>query len=89
MGTSFTIFQTEGTNSYEGMGEAFRHGAFNGGYKVALKNKDGVITDYLWMRGSKTEPVFRVVVDCQGDDESRYEYLLTWHRSLIQRADEA
>lgn len=86
---SYTIFQTEGTNSYEGMGEAFRHGAFNGGYKVALKNKDGVITDYLWMRGSKTEPVFRVVVDCQGDDESRYEYLLAWHRSLIQRADEA
>ena len=86
---SYTIFQTEGTNSYEGMGEAFRHGSFSGGYKVALKDKDGVITDYLWMRGSKTEPVFRVAVDCQGDDEHRYEYLLAWHRSLIERADQA
>lgn len=86
---SFTIFQTEGTNCYEGMGEAYRHGLYSGGYKVALKNRDGVITDYLWMRGSKTEPVFRVVVDCQGDDENRYEYLLAWHRSMIERADRA
>lgn len=86
---SYTIFQTEGTNSYEGMGEAFRHGSHSGGYKVALKNNDGVITDYLWMRGSKTEPVFRVLVDCEGDDEGRYEYLLAWHRSLIERADKA
>lgn len=86
---SYAIYQTEGTNSYEGMGEAFRHGSFSGGYKVALKDKDGVLTDYLWMRGSKTEPVFRVLVDCQGDDEHRYEYLLAWHRSLIERADQA
>lgn len=86
---SYAIFQTEGTNSYEGMGEGFRHGSFSGGHKVALKDKDGLITDYLWMRGSKTEAVFRVVVDCQGDDEDRYEYLLAWHRSMIERADQA
>ncbi|MGH0053426.1 MAG: phosphoglucomutase, partial [Sphaerochaetaceae bacterium] len=84
---SYTVFQSEGTNMVEGMGESFRTPPFTGGYKVALKNKEGIVTDFLWMRGSKTEPVYRVMVDCRGDDESRHDQLLAWHRSLIARAD--
>lgn len=87
---AYTVFQTEGTLTAEGMGEAFRTPPpFTGGYKVALKNRDGIITDFLWMRGSKTEPVYRVMVDSMGgDDVSRHDMLLAWHRSLIARADE-
>ncbi len=84
---SYSIFQTEGTVCSEGMGEAFRHAPYTGGYKVALKDENGIITDYLWMRGSKTEPVFRVVVDCKGEDQKRHDWLLAWHRSIIQAAD--
>jgi len=86
---SFAIFQTEGTENHMGIGEEFRNDPYTGGYKVALKDKDGVITDFLWMRGSKTEPVFRVVVDAKGDDPDRYRYLLDWHRSMLATAAEA
>ncbi|MBG0766472.1 MAG: phosphoglucomutase [Spirochaetaceae bacterium] len=85
---TYTVFQSEGTSTVEGMGEAFRSPPYTGGYKVALKNKDGIITDFLWMRGSKTEPVYRVMVDSRGDDVSRHDRLLAWHRSLIARADQ-
>jgi phosphomannomutase len=86
---SFAIFQTEGTENHMGIGEEFRNDPYTGGYKVALKDKDGVITDFLWMRGSKTEPVFRVVVDAKGDDPDRYRYLLDWQRSMLATAAEA
>ena len=85
---AYTVFQSEGTSTVEGMGEAFRTPPFTGGYKVALKDKDGIVTDFLWMRGSKTEPVYRVMVDSKGDDMSRHDRLLAWHRSLIARADQ-
>jgi phosphomannomutase len=86
---SFAILQTEGTESHEGMGEAYRHEPYTGGYKVVFKDRDGSITDFLWMRGSKTEPVFRVVVDAKGEDPERYHYLLNWHRSMLATAAEA
>nr|WP_321297852.1 phosphoglucomutase [uncultured Sphaerochaeta sp.] len=86
---SFAVFQTEGTESHEGMGEEHRCEPYTGGYKVVFRDKDGAITDFLWMRGSKTEPVFRVVVDAKGDDPDRYHYLLDWHRSMLATAAEA
>lgn len=86
---SFAVLQTEGTESLEGMGEAHRHEPYTGGYKVVFKDRDGSVTDFLWMRGSKTEPVFRVVVDAKGEDPERYRYLLNWHRSMLASAAEA
>ncbi|MGE4453808.1 MAG: phosphoglucomutase [Sphaerochaeta sp.] len=84
---AYTVYQSEGTVTREGIGQKQRTPPFSGGYKVALRNKEGIITDFLWMRGSKTEPVYRVMVDCRGDDVSRHDKLLAWHRSLIARAD--
>lgn len=86
---SFAILQTEGSECHEGMGEAYRSAPHTGGYKVVFKDRDGSITDFLWMRGSKTEPVFRVVVDAKGDEPERYRYLLDWHRSMLASAAEA
>ena len=84
---SYNVLQTEGIEERSGQGESYRTPPFSGGYKVVLKNEEGVITDFLWMRGSKTESVFRVLVDCRGDDVARHDYLLNWHRSIIARAD--
>ena len=60
--------------------------SYTGGYKVALCDRDGREQAFLWMRGSKTEPVFRLIADVAGDREETHDYLLAWQRSLIERA---
>ncbi len=77
----------EGTNAREGTGSTFRSGEERGGLKIVFMNRNGVETDYIWMRGSGTEPVFRVLADCKGTDKEREEWFLNWHRSIIERAD--
>lgn len=83
---SYRIYQTEGLECRRGGGEAYRTPPYTGGFKVALLDTDEVERAYLWMRGSKTEPVFRLMVDLSGSNEATYEYLLAWHRSLISEA---
>ncbi len=70
-----------------GFGQNFRSGMEKGGLKIIFSGKDGIDTDYIWMRGSGTEPVFRILADCIGNDPKREEWLLKWHRSMIERAD--
>ena len=71
-----------------GFGQTFRSGLEKGGLKIIFSNKEGNDTDYIWMRGSGTEPVFRILADCKGESKEREEWLLQWHRSMIERADE-
>jgi phosphomannomutase len=84
--TSYKIIQTEGTEERIGSGPAYRTPPYNGGFKVGLYNDENVMTDFLWMRGSKTEPIFRLLVDCKGDNTNRHDYLLELHRLVITRA---
>ncbi len=58
-----------------------------GGLKVLLYDSQQRVSDFLWMRASGTEPVFRIAVDAEGDDQKRHDDLLTWHRNLILSAD--
>ena len=83
---SYRVYQSEGLECRLGIGEEYRTPPYTGGYKVALCDIDGAEQAFLWMRGSKTEPVFRLMVDLCGTDETTYDYLLAWHRSLIERA---
>ncbi len=85
---SYKVYQMEGTNLYQGAGEEHRNEPYSGGYKIVFCNALGEETDFIWMRGSKTEPVFRVLADCQGEDTDRHDYLITWQRSLIAKANE-
>ncbi len=84
--TSYRVYQTEGMECRVGIGEEYRSAPYTGGYKVALCDRKGVEQAFLWMRGSKTEPVFRLIADVAGTYESTHDYLLAWHRSLIERA---
>lgn len=84
--SSYKIIQTEGLEERIGSGPTYRNPPYTGGFKVALYNKENVMTDYLWMRGSKTEPVFRLLVDCMGDDKNRHDYLLELHRLIITQS---
>ncbi len=77
----------EGQKEKLGFGMDFRSGLEKGGLKIIFSNKVGLDTDYIWMRGSGTEPVFRVLADCMGKNSKREEWLLKWHRSMIERAD--
>jgi phosphomannomutase len=43
----------------------------------------------LWMRGSGTEPVFRVMADVEGLNTALHDRLLGWHRAMLNEADSA
>ncbi len=79
--------QTEGTICRTGVGNALRTGAGRGGLKILFLDQNDEATDFIWMRGSGTEPVFRIMADAQGNDQSRHDYLLAWQRSLVEMAD--
>jgi phosphomannomutase len=76
---------SEGTVLREGVGPQYRTGAQKGGLKVELLNGDGEVLGFLWMRGSGTEPVFRVAAEIKGDDPEGEKNLLEWLRDLVER----
>jgi phosphoglucomutase len=67
--------------------------AGNGGLKICLLDEKGGERAFIWMRGSATEPVFRIMadVDCSEisfDDGKEIErFLLDWQRRMIIEAD--
>lgn len=42
---------------------------------------------FMWMRGSQTEPLFRVMCDVSGDEKEMEKELLDWERELIEESD--
>ncbi|AEV30516.1 phosphomannomutase [Sphaerochaeta pleomorpha str. Grapes] len=84
----YVAYQMEGTVCTEGLGETFRTPPYKGGHKIVFLDKDGLCTDFIWMRGSGTEPVFRVMADCEGSSQKRHDYLLAWQRDMIAKADQ-
>ncbi|MCX7788860.1 MAG: phosphatidylglycerol lysyltransferase [Spirochaetes bacterium] len=78
----------EGLEERIGAGPASRRGTEKGGFKILFENSQGQGIAFLWMRKSGTEPVFRILVDLEGADKDHFHDLLSWHRSMIQKADE-
>ncbi|MBP5520028.1 MAG: phosphoglucomutase [Treponema sp.] len=58
-----------------------------GGLKIIFKNKESKPIAFIWMRGSGTEPVFRIMCDAKGDNPQMEKALLEWETSLITKAD--
>lgn len=58
-----------------------------GGLKILLKDIGGNVVAFVWMRGSGTEPVFRVMCDVKGDNPELEKILLQWHTKMIIDAD--
>jgi phosphomannomutase len=84
---TYKVINYEGVLEKHGMGSDYRSGAQRGGFKVLFRDDQGIFKAYLWMRGSGTEPVFRVMVDVRGDDLSHEEALLKWHTEMVLKAD--
>jgi phosphoglucomutase len=61
--------------------------AGTGGLKIVFTG-EGRERAFIWMRGSKTEPVFRIMADAEGGTELERE-LLQWQHSMVSRADGA
>lgn len=85
--TGWREINYEGTRAKTGFGPDFRSGKARGGLKIAFFNKRGRDTDFIWMRGSGTEPVFRIMADSRGDDKERHDMLLNLQREMIEAAD--
>lgn len=58
-----------------------------GGLKIIFKNQDNKNIAFMWMRGSGTEPVFRIMCDVKGDNEKMEKELLEWEHELISLSD--
>lgn len=86
--TGWREINYEGIDAKTGFGPNFRTGKARGGLKIVFSNARGEDTDFIWMRGSGTEPVFRIMADCLGDDAERHDFLLNFHRNLIEEADQ-
>ncbi|MDR2495086.1 MAG: phosphatidylglycerol lysyltransferase [Spirochaetaceae bacterium] len=77
--------------SYQGTEEKrgiTRFGAAGkGGLKITFTNHAGNQIAWIWMRGSGTEPVFRVMADAEGPDTGLERYLIAWQRRMVTEAD--
>ena len=83
--SAYRFINYEGTKSFTGPGG--RTGNGRGGFKVELLDGSGVPRGFLWMRGSGTEPVFRVMADIAAENPETEKALLDWHRKILAKAD--
>jgi phosphoglucomutase len=60
-----------------------------GGLRIVFSNAEGAAVAFAWMRGSGTEPVFRVMADVSTGRPEDEAWLLDWHRNLVLAADQA
>ena len=58
-----------------------------GGLKIIFKDKDSKPIAFIWMRGSGTEPVFRIMCDVKGNKADMEKVLLEWETELIKKSD--
>jgi phosphoglucomutase len=66
--------------------------AGRGGLKINFLDRDRVPVAAIWMRGSATEPVFRIMADveiAEGRDEDLERDLIFWQRRMVCEADQA
>jgi phosphoglucomutase len=83
--TGWEVSAYNGTEERRGIadfGEAGR-----GGLKICFLNDAGNRVASIWMRGSATEPVFRIMADVEGQDKRMERELVEWQRRMIAEAD--
>ena len=76
---------TNGTEENRNLSDYSKNG--KGGLKILFIDKNKSPLAYIWMRGSGTEPVFRVLCDVKGNNSAEEHELLDWERSMILKAD--
>ena len=82
---SYEAVITKGTVETAGVSDWSESG--KGGLKIIFKDEAGSPLAFIWMRGSGTEPVFRIMCDVRGDKVEEEKALLAWETELIAKAD--
>ena len=85
--TGWQEINTIGTESYIGTGAQARKAGIKGGLKILFSNADGKDIAFIWMRGSGTEPVFRILADIESANSADERYLIQWQHTMVQEAD--
>lgn len=77
---------TNGTK--EKIGAADFSKSKKGGLKILFYEKNSSApSSFIWMRGSGTEPVFRIMCDVKGKDAKKEKELLAWETKMLAQAD--
>jgi phosphoglucomutase len=58
-----------------------------GGLKITFYNGNNTNVAAIWMRGSGTEPVFRIMADVDGNNLQFERALIEWQREMVLEAD--
>jgi len=82
---SWKAFATNGTEE-KPVGNDFAASG-KGGLRIVFSGAEDKAKAFIWMRGSGTEPVFRIMADIEGGGPEDEEYLLSWHRDMVRTAD--
>ena len=69
------------------LGPGNRDGNESGGFKIVFLNQQNQQVGFLWMRSSKTEPLFRLSSEIEGSKDQQ-EKLLAWHREMLEKSAE-
>ena len=86
---SWSAENYEGTESKAGLSNRDKNKTERGGLKILFQNPEGENKACIWMRGSGTEPVFRILADVEGKNPDLECFLLDWQREMIERADQS
>ncbi len=82
---SWIAIANNGTDETRGIGDFGVSG--KGGLKVLFVDRAGLECAYVWMRGSGTEPVFRILADARGSNVETERKLLAWLTAMVTEAD--
>lgn len=86
---SYEAVLTNGTKETRNASDFSKSG--KGGLKILFyadkKNTNTLPCAFIWMRGSGTEPVFRVMCDVKGNNTEEEAYLLKWETEMLEKAD--
>jgi phosphoglucomutase len=84
---SWTAIATNGTAETRGIADFGESGT--GGLKILFSDGAGKRAAFMWMRGSGTERVFRVMCDVRGNNPALESMLLDAERAMLLKADES
>lgn len=82
---SYSAVRTNGTKEEKDITDYSTSG--KGGLKIIFYDENKSPLAFIWMRGSGTEPVFRVMCDVKGSKKKEEKKLLEWETKMILRAD--